>query len=864
MHKTRGLQGKDAKVVKDTDETKAWSEKDLDDTMLSPSEKADASEVWSENSLNKTMLSPSEKADASEAWLENSLNKTTLSPLEKADVPKDGAEDDLNKTMLSEIEQVDVPKDWLEKDVDDTMLSPSKKADISSDVSADISADELEDESEKEGDETMLSPPEKTDEVIDWVDSERKDTDLPKAEKTDEVVDWPESGEEKTRVSRVETVEVRKRKVPEETVRLLRAHWQEIGFDVETARFNARGALQRRLSEADEAAVSLDSLPRVVIAQRDDTLPRVEPPDLQIGTQIGLGGMAIVEAALQVPLQREVALKRLRPERSTTQNQLALLREARITGRLEHPNIVPIHVLGCDQRSSPFFVMKRIEGVPWSQLMNDAEHPLRREDGRDHLEWNLRILVQVCNAVAFAHNKGILHRDLKPANVMIGPFGEVYVLDWGLAIEWKEGKVLLPDGEDPENDIVGTPFYMAPEMVMGRSNELSQATDIFLLGAILYEIVMGEPPHKRGSVEAALLSAYDCEPLAFSKEIPRELIEICKKSTQKDPKQRYLNVEELRRALSYFLQHRHSLVLCDEAQIGLALLQEIVALPSEEQPDEMRVHGLFLEAQFGFQQALKAWDKNLQAQSGLADLRETMARYEIGRENEQAAAMWMAQLESPSVALRTELLRLRQKRKEKAERWEHLERFAQDHDIQIGQRLRSFLVLLLTAIYSPFLFLFSESGGRLFGRQGPLFLFDTRAFVLFGGLFFGWTAVATLSSRKAMLQNRANRSIIVSLWGLGTALFVLPWGCLLLGIPAREGFAITSLLYALTIGGYAGHLDRRLVWPALLFLLNFFGSALWVRWIFEWKLLTDLLALSYIAYLWRPRHPKAASAPAKG
>src|SRR5262249_12200472 len=154
-----------------------------------------------------------------------------------------------------------------------------------------------------------------------------------------------------------------------------------------------------------------------------------------------------------------------------------LLVEAVITGSLEHPSVVPVYALGCDDAGHPILVMKRIEGVSWKTLAADQHHPAwARIDaaGDDRLVAHLEILMQVAGAVHFAHSRGFVHRDIKLANVMIGEFGEVYVVDWGLAV--KMGAAPLSDEEAP---LVGTPVYLAPEMLSGDPAAVDARTDVY-------------------------------------------------------------------------------------------------------------------------------------------------------------------------------------------------------------------------------------------------------------------------------------------------------------------------------------------------------------------------------------------------
>ena len=153
---------------------------------------------------------------------------------------------------------------------------------------------------------------------------------------------------------------------------------------------------------------------------------------LDVGPQIGEGGMGVVHAATQRALGREVAIKRLRPEARLQAG--ALLREAWATGAVEHPNVVPVHTLELDAGRNPLIVMKRIEGVAWSEVIRDPAEIERRFGPGTPWSGTSGSLGQAMNALAFAHHRGVLHRDVKPANVMIGDFGEVYLLDWGIAV----------------------------------------------------------------------------------------------------------------------------------------------------------------------------------------------------------------------------------------------------------------------------------------------------------------------------------------------------------------------------------------------------------------------------------------------
>jgi len=212
--------------------------------------------------------------------------------------------------------------------------------------------------------------------------------------------------------------------------------------------------------------------------------------------------MGVVHVAEQRSLARDVAVKTIQEGADPTARAL-LVREARIMGALEHPNLVPVHALGVDGRGAPLIVMKRVEGVSWRDLLSEPGHPswkpLLAGHG-DPLRANVEILSQICSALAFAHDRGVVHRDIKPDNVMIGRFGEVYLLDWGVALR-------LEERANEAQTFVGTPGYAAPEMVVANPLLIGTWTDIYLLGGVLFEVLVGRVPHEASTARAALARA---------------------------------------------------------------------------------------------------------------------------------------------------------------------------------------------------------------------------------------------------------------------------------------------------------------------------------------------------------------------
>lgn len=280
--------------------------------------------------------------------------------------------------------------------------------------------------------------------------------------------------------------------------------------------------------------------------------------------EVARGGMGAILAVRDEAFGRRVAMKVLLcHERAATpvpSSRLAhFVAEARITGMLEHPSIVPVHDLGRTSDDRPFFTMKLVEGESFGTILRRAasgdavlaaEWPLRRRLG---------VLLRVCDAVSYAHSKGVVHRDIKPDNVMVGSYGEVLLMDWGLA---KRLRVMAEpsSGEDPVEggEIVGTPAYMAPEQARGESCRVNERSDIFALGAMLFEILAGRPPYEGITGRAVISVAARADP-AFHKLLsgaPRELRAICSRAMDPDPAMRHASVVEFAAAVEAYLDNR--------------------------------------------------------------------------------------------------------------------------------------------------------------------------------------------------------------------------------------------------------------------------------------------------------------------
>ncbi|HEX7703568.1 MAG TPA: serine/threonine-protein kinase, partial [Kofleriaceae bacterium] len=250
---------------------------------------------------------------------------------------------------------------------------------------------------------------------------------------------------------------------------------------------------------------------------------------------IGRGGMGEVVAAHDQRLEREVAIKRMRDAHPDQESIARFVREAKIQARLDHPAIVPVHELGSDEAGLPYFTMKRLVGVTLFDRM--------KEGGK--IQPLLRAFIDVCFAVELAHTRNIVHRDLKPSNIMLGDYGDVYVLDWGVArvlgTELASSPLHLPLDSLPPSEtaagaVLGTPGYMAPEQMRGA--DVGPGADIYALGAILFEILAGESLHPPGNAAfASTLADQSVSPAERrpDREIAPELDRACIEALASDP-----------------------------------------------------------------------------------------------------------------------------------------------------------------------------------------------------------------------------------------------------------------------------------------------------------------------------------------
>jgi serine/threonine protein kinase len=273
------------------------------------------------------------------------------------------------------------------------------------------------------------------------------------------------------------------------------------------------------------------------------------------------GGIGRVWLARDADLGRDVALKELRPERAANPAAWSrFLEEARITGQLEHPGIVPVYELARKaDESKPFYTMRFVRGRTLAEASR-AYHQKRAEGqaGPLDLQALLNAFVGVCNAVAYAHSRGVIHRDLKGQNVVLGDFGEVVVLDWGLAkLVDRPEQTLTPAvavekeagrGETLAGQALGTPAYMAPEQAEGRWDVVDRRSDVYGLGAILYEVLTGQPPFDgidTSEILRRVVHEHPARPRSLDPAAPPALEAVCLKALAKQPKDRYGSAREL-------------------------------------------------------------------------------------------------------------------------------------------------------------------------------------------------------------------------------------------------------------------------------------------------------------------------------
>jgi serine/threonine protein kinase len=565
------------------------------------------------------------------------------------------------------------------------------------------------------------------------------------------------------------------------------------------------------LTTSPQLAASHPSLPTLRLLAGGEAATQAQAlaslADLEVMGELGEGGMGRVLRARQSALGREVALKLLKPELAQLAKPVeTLLQEARLTGLLEHPNIIPVHLLGYTADEGPVLVMKRVEGVNWRTLLRDPDHEFwgsERIRAPDRLAWSLEVFLRVCDAVAFAHSQHIIHRDIKPENVMVGRFGEVYLLDWGIAVRLDGDKGAQDSDRFGEAPIVGTPAYMAPEMVVGKLDSITPRTDIFLLGATLYEVLTGHVPYRANDPYQLLFMAYHGQWSPLPDSLDAELAQIVSRAMAASQDDRWPDVESLQAALRDYLTHRGSIKTTSRAEAIMERAQ--AAAPGSE----ARID-LWMEAQLALKIALDQWPDNRRAIDGLQRCAESLIEDALGRREITAAQRLLATLPSPNPALAARVQALHDELEAARLRAEQL---ASDADLSAGAGSRSRFFKALIAM--PLVLFFS---GVVFLQESSET--STRLAVQFviGADLLGAAAVGVFWSR--LKATRVNRQLV----------WVLSWSLALMTInritahlshtPLHDMFRGDLLVLTAVVGTGMWVLHRAVVFPTLIGLIG--------------------------------------------
>ncbi len=297
----------------------------------------------------------------------------------------------------------------------------------------------------------------------------------------------------------------------------------------------------------------------IFLEETDKILPKKIDPRLRyvFFSTIAEGGKSLIKSCKDQHLSRFVCYKTLRPEFVDDEvEQQRLIREARVSAMLQHPNTVPTYELGRDMRGNPYFTMKLVHGYTLREVLDYR--------ARYDLTQLMEVVTQIGHALEYAHTHGVAHRDIKPENILVGPYGEVLLLDWGLAKVWgargdvmnePAGGVVVEDGElgmTGRNKAQGSAWYMSPEQI-NQDPRIDFRTDVYSLGAVLYETLCGKPPAQGEKLHQVIASALNDTPpqpsQVASTHVPRLLEQVAMRCLEKHPDKRFQSIGEMVRAL---------------------------------------------------------------------------------------------------------------------------------------------------------------------------------------------------------------------------------------------------------------------------------------------------------------------------
>ncbi len=350
----------------------------------------------------------------------------------------------------------------------------------------------------------------------------------------------------------------------------------------------------------DSGFIPLRQIANLGAEQSDDI-------DYRFVGKLGAGGTGVVFQAHQRAVDREVAVKMLRDDLAINPHSRdRFLAEARVIGGLDHPNVIALHEVYTDAKGSLFYSMKRIDGTSWDKQIGELSQTQ-----------NIETLLRVADAIRYAHSRGLIHRDIKPENVMLGKFGEVLLADWGLAINVQDA----PWESSASHSIGGTPAYMAPELATASAGPITMRTDVYLLGAILFQILTGKPPHEGDTLLQSIHAA--AKNVIRHTDVEGELMDIAMMAMSTDPELRYANVGAFVDAIKDQQQHEESSRLIRRALRKVAMKGD-----NEDAGDSYQNYGV---ADGLLAEAIERWPDNEKAYQTRKRLQLEFAKLAAGR-----------------------------------------------------------------------------------------------------------------------------------------------------------------------------------------------------------------------------------------